>query len=281
MLRREFLLTSSAASLAYLTPELDAPPLKVGHRQTQLVKAPGPEVFQVAKSIPGISGVELQVIWKGHDLTDHAIALEYKREAYRWAMELPSISGVWRPGELITDTVHAEQVLLNALGVAQILGASVILVALFEPNCPKMDDEASYGPVVQLLKKLGPRAADAGVTFGLETSLAPADDKKLITLVDHPNVRVYYDARNVEKYHPGQGLAGIDLLAPYIVQVHLKNEDRLLNQAPSAVDWTAALKAYKRIHYSGWYFLETEHTSAQQCIDATEKNLAFIRATLA
>jgi L-ribulose-5-phosphate 3-epimerase len=54
-----------------------------------------------------------------------------------------------------------------------------------------MDDESSYRPVVELLKRMAPVAEDAGMTLGLELSLGLADYQKLIGLVAHPAVRAY------------------------------------------------------------------------------------------
>ena len=49
-----------------------------------------------------------------------------------------------------------------------------------------MDDERSYAPVVSVLQKAASAAADAGVVLAMETSLSPADDRKLIDLVNRP-----------------------------------------------------------------------------------------------
>lgn len=139
-----------------------------------------------------------------------------------------------------------------------------------------MDQEQSYGPVVTMLQKLSGAARDAGVVVGLETCNSPAEDRKLIDLVDRPNVRVYYDLFNVEHYrHTHEAVPGIALLKDRIRQVHMKNEDRLLEQT-GPVDWAAAAHGLAAIGYPGWLFFETSHPSPEQCVDATEKNIAFI-----
>lgn len=274
--RREFVFSAFALPAAAFVAQCETLPLKFGHRQANMVKEPGPMVFELARRISGLSGVELQMIWKGQDISERATALDYKREANRWAIEVPSIAGIWKPGASIFNARAAEQTLLDAIRTAELLGASVILVALFKPNCPNMDEESSFAPVVQLFERVSQSAADAGVTLGLETSLIPADDKKLITLINRPSIRTYYDATNVENDHPGQSISGIELLGSRIVQCHLKNEDRLLNQQPSKVDWIAAVKAFRRINYSGWYVFETAHSSPEQCVEATQRNIQFV-----
>lgn len=282
MRRRDFLFSSLATTLATRLALSETLPLKFGHRQANMgITVPGPAVFEVASHIPGLSGVELQMFWKGQDLSDHSTALDYKREANRWGIEVPSIAGVWRRGESIFEAAAAEKTLSSAINTAELLGASVILVSQFKPNCPNMNDESSFEPVVRLYQKIAQRAADAGVTLGLETSLTPADDMKLIGLIGQPGVRVYFDAMNVETNHPGLGVPGIELLGSRIVQCHLKNENRLLDQEPSKVDWVAACKAFRRIQYNGWYVFETAHSSSDQCIEATRKNIRFVKQSLA
>ena len=60
----------------------------------------------------------------------------------------------------------------------------------------------------------------------METSNTPADDRKLIDLVDRPSIKIYYDLDNVESYdHTGQAVPGIALLRSRIRQVHLKNQN--------------------------------------------------------
>lgn len=282
--RREFLFTSLAFSTTALaSPPL--PPLRFGHRQANMVTAPGQSVFDLASQIPGLSGVELQMIWKGHDLSDDLAekdspAAIYKRLSERTSIVVPSIAGIWKPGEKIFDLPVAEKAITNAIRTCEFFGAKTILIALYNANCPDMSDEKSFAPVVTLLQKLAPRATDAGVSLGLETSLTPTDENRLLTLIDRPALRTYYDITNEEDYHPGVGLPGIEILGPRIVQCHLKNEDRLLTEQPSKVDWVAAFKAFKKVNYQGWYVFETKHASPERCIADTKANIAFVRSQL-
>ncbi len=275
--RREFLLGSLAFTAMTGKSQESTSPLRFAHRQANMVTAPGQNVFELASLIPGLSGVQLQMIWKGEDLSERETALVYKRQADRSAIEVPSIAGIWKNGEKIFDVAAADKALSNAIRTAEFFGAKTILIALFTNNCPDMDNEGSFGPVVHLLQNMGQRATDAGVSFGLETSLSPFDEKKLLDLIDRSSVGSYYDATNLETYHQGQGVSGIEVLGSRIVECHLKNEDRLIGQQPSAVDWIAALKAFKRIHYHGWYVFETRHASPERCIEDTKANIDFVK----
>ena len=276
MHRRQFVISSLAAAAAAAARRGAAAPLpKFGHRQANMEVAPGPGVFDLAKQIHGLSGVELQVFFKGTTLWDKENLESYKAAAARAGLAIPSVAGIWPPGAGLPQPT-AEEHIRKAIQAAEALRAKTILIACFEQNCPKMDQEQSYGPVVALLQKVAGAALDAGIVLGMETSNSPADDRKLIDLVDRPSVQVYYDLDNVERYaHTHEAVPGISLLKGRIRQVHMKNEDRLLEQ-PGRVDWAAAAKALAAIGYPGWLVFETSHSSPQQVVEATEKNIAFV-----
>ena len=57
-------------------------------------------------------------------------------------------------------------------------------------------------------------------------------------------------------------------------------EERLIEE-PGRVDWRAAFAALKKIGYEGWYVFESQHSSREQMVEATERNIAFMREQLA
>jgi len=156
--------------------------------------------------------------------------------------------------------------------------AVVILVAFFKEDAPDMTREASFGPMVANLRKTAPAAADAGVVLGLENSLSPADNRKLVDLVGHPAVKVYYDLHNMAFYgHGDQAVPGVKLLGrERLGMVHVKNGKQLIEE-PGPVDWAAAFAAFGEIGYDGWFIYETAHDNLQDCIADTERNNAFLQ----
>jgi len=278
MNRRQFLSSSIAATLAGRVIAVSPTP-RFGHRQANMVSELGPAVFDLAKKIPGLSGVELQVQFKGTTLWDKETLRRYKQAADMSGLAIPSLAGVWPPRTNLWSA-DAEDILQKAINCGHELKASTILVVCLEANCPKMDQEQSYGPVVALLQKVSRSARDAGVTIGMETSLSTADDRTLVDLVNCPNVGLYYDLDNVERYHPGNAVPGITTLSTArIRQVHLKNEDRLLEDV-GRVNWTAAVKTLAKVGYQGWFVFETSHSGPEQCIEATRKNIEFVKRNL-
>jgi len=277
--RREFLISSLAVSAAGAAAMVNksAPPPRFAHRQAQMITEPGQSVFQLAAKVRGLSGVQLQMIWKGSDISEGTQATDLRRQAHDNGVVVPSIAGIWKSGENIFKADIAGRAISNAIRAASALGAQVILIAMFKENCPDMNNPESYPPVVSLLRRMSAPALDAGIKLCPETSLSPTDDRKLIESVDRSNVRCYYDATNTETYHPGQGVSGIKTLGSLIGECHLKNQNRRLNQAPSSVNWAAAIEAYRDIRYDHWFCFETEHASPQAVIDDTSANIDFVR----
>jgi sugar phosphate isomerase/epimerase len=108
--------------------------------------------------------------------------------------------------------------------------------------------------------------------------MSPADNLKLVDLIDRPNVKVYYDIHNMAHYgYAAEAIPGIALLGKQrICQVHVKNEDHLITE-PGLINWADAFAALNAIAYDGWFVFETEHTSISQMIEATQSNIEFMR----
>src|SRR6202012_3992052 len=136
--RREFMISSLAFSAAGAASMMDkpVPTPRFAHRQAQMITEPGQSVFDLAAMIPGLSGVQLQMIWKETDISEGSRAAELRQEAHDKGLLVPSIAGVWKPGENILKTDVAEQAIGNAIRAASTLGAQVILIVMFKANCP-------------------------------------------------------------------------------------------------------------------------------------------------
>ncbi len=282
--RRTFLHASALAAVSANLPcsasAAEPEPWKVGIRAASMKMVGTPGVFEVAASIPGIRGVELQTTSGKINLRDWDNVRLYKKEADRWGMKVPSLSGIWDRGVKIHSPGAAESIIAS-VRAAEMLGAGVILAAFFRKDAPDMTDESSFEPIVSMLQKTATGAAEAGVVIGLENSLSPADNKKLVDLVDHPAVAVYYDLHNMDHYgHSDQAIPGIKLLGKKrIAMVHVKNGKMLLEE-PGPIDWPAAFRSFDEIGYDGWYVYETGHDSTEDCVEDTKKNNLFLQGQI-
>jgi len=252
-----------------------ASPIKIAHREGNMLRASSPGVYELASKIPGLSGIEVQTTRS--NLWDRDTVLAYKRESHRWNIRTISMGGSLPAGGTLLDPGPCEASLRKTIHAGEILGANVVLVPGFRETCPKMDDEASYRPVVQLLKTLAPVAEDAGIVLGLELSLTTDEYVKLLGLVNHPAVRAYWDATGTESMvHNGEGIKGIEVLGASIVQMHLKNNRNPLMEEPGLVDWSKAWPAIKKSGFDGWFVFETPHATPEACIEETKKNIAWV-----
>jgi L-ribulose-5-phosphate 3-epimerase len=252
-------------------------PVKIGIRAASMKMVGDFNVIKAAAGIPGLMGIELQVAAGKPNLHDLDAVRRYKREADRWAIRIPSLSGAWQPGVSIGKPGAAEGIRL-AIRAAEMLGSGVILLAFFKNDAPDMSREDTYAPIVTMLRKMAPVAADAGVVLGLENSLSPADNAKLVDLVGHPGVGVYYDLHNMATYgHGAQAIPGVKLLGKErICMVHVKNDDKCIDE-PGPIDWAAAFRQFNEIRYEGWYVYETSHRNLDACAKDTQRNNAFLR----
>ena len=258
-------------------------PYKIGIRQASLRNPENPsktmianfDTFKVARDIPGITGVELQVASGRPNMRDLTVACRYKAEAHRWGLNIPSTAGVW---DHAVWGPHSKLDLLDSIRATEILGARTMLVAFFKKDAPGMADKKSYVPVVSLLKEVAPRAQEAGIVLGLENSLSPKDNKDLVDRIEHPAVKVYYDPDNMFQYgHGKEAVPGIELLGlSRICAVHVKNKGRTI-QETGRIDWAAALQALTKIRYDGWLVFETQHKNHNQCKEMIQQNITFIK----
>ncbi len=165
--------------------------------------------------------------------------------------------------------------LVDAIPIIKNMGATNMLLAFFGRGELKMDEKDDIQRVVDVLKECGPRAQQAGVILGLENTLSAEDNMRLLEMVDHPSVRVYYDPKN----SAGRGRdvpEEIRTLKDLICQVHVKNGPKLLSEKVD-LDFPACAEALKEIGYDGWYVLET--SSPNDLVSDTKANIEYVRQT--
>ncbi|HEX7754283.1 MAG TPA: sugar phosphate isomerase/epimerase family protein [Niabella sp.] len=265
------------------TNSADRLPYKIGIRQASIPAPDGTrknmvadfDTFKAARHIAEITGVELQVATGKPNMSDLNVVRTYKAESQKWGLMVPSTAGVWFTRPWGSD---AASELLKAIHATELLGARVMLIAFFSNSAPDMSSEKSYGPVVATLKQVAPAAAEAGIILGLENSLSPADNKKLVDLIGVPNIQVYYDLDNMFQYGYGEQVVdGIRLLGKErLAAIHVKNNGKLLSDQ-WRVDWAGAFRALTEIKYEGWLMFETEHGDFEKCIKETALNIRFIK----
>src|SRR5205807_2711999 len=131
--RRHFLRTSLSAAASSIAAWAARSPVKLAHREGNMLRQSSPSVYELAASIPGLSGVEVQTTRS--NLWDRATVLTYKKEANRWGVRTASMGGVFPPEGTLLDASPAEQYMRKTIHAGEILGASVVLVPGFFETC--------------------------------------------------------------------------------------------------------------------------------------------------
>lgn len=148
---------------------------------------------------------------------------------------------------------ETESWVLDGLPVAKKLGVSVILLAFFSKN-DLVDDPAGIQETIRRLKRIAPRAADLGVTLGLESWLKVDALEPILAAVNSPAVQVYYDVGNLHKVGEDYGAAIRRLGRERICEIHLKDYDNLYGKG--SIDFPAVRAACDAIGYRGWLGIE-------------------------
>lgn len=145
------------------------------------------------------------------------------------------------------------QWVLDSVGVMRRMKVSVTLLAFFSKG-DLVDDAAGVGEVIRRLKVLAPRAADAGVVYGIESWLKAPELERILDAVNSPAVRVYYDVGNMQKVGEDVGAAIRRLGRERICEVHLKDYDDLYGKG--SMNFPAVRTALDAAGYRGWLGIE-------------------------
>jgi L-ribulose-5-phosphate 3-epimerase len=110
--------------------------------------------------------------------------------------------------------------------------------------------------VVERLKQLGPKAEQAGVILGLETSLPAADEVKLLEEVGSPAVRSYFNFSNA--LQNGRDLCQElqTLGKDHICQIHCTDQDGVWLQNDPTIDMPKVKQTLDDMGWGGWLVIE-------------------------
>lgn len=161
------------------------------------------------------------------------------------------------------------EIIKQSAPLAALAGAKVILLPVGQPEA--LSAEEARERLVEALKECAPEAERAGVVYGVENvgqALARTVDDllEIVTRVDSPACRVYYDVGNAA----GQGadpVADIRRLGSQLAMVHVKDFRRTDGRRETVVigegvvDWAAVLGALSDIGYDGYLTLEVPGTT--------------------
>ena len=227
---------------------------KIGACDWTLGKRADPSSMALAKEL-GLDGVQVDF---GKDdaelpLTSSELQQRFLSASKEHGVEIASLAlGVLNDIPYKSDP-RAEKWVLEAIGVCQVFGVKVALLAFFG-NGDLRGDKEGTDEVVKRLKAAAPKAEEAGVVLGIESWLSAEEHLAILDRVGSPSVQVYYDVGN--SHHIGHDIyAEIPQLGvERICEFHAKDYDDLYGKG--SIDFPRVREAVDAIGYRGWIVIE-------------------------
>jgi sugar phosphate isomerase/epimerase len=135
------------------------------------------------------------------------------------------------------------------------------------------------GEIRDLVRRVCDHAAAHGQTFALETGQETAPALlEFISDVNRPNLGINFDPANMIWYGTGDPIEALEILAPYVLSVHVKDavfgEERPLGEGDVGIG--SFLAALKRLGYEGPLAIEREAADPAQRMRDIENGLALL-----
>lgn len=249
-----------------------------------VVGGPVPERFAALRAL-GVNGVELRCgpqDVERHPLLEPERPAEWRSAARAAGLALPSIflgyvtTHPLSCSDLAARTHHVE-VVERVLAAAAELGASTLVLPLFGQAEPRDDKEVE--PLCAVLRRLGDRAAAAGIILGLETVLPVTALLALLQRVNHPAVQIAYDVGSAAQLG-NDPAAELRLLTGSVCQIRLRDcssdgRPVPLGQGRVGPQWGEVCRLWQPP--DGWHVLEVPATD--DALRWVAASLEFLRAT--
>lgn len=260
MNRRHFLQTAGSSLGWAATPLLAGEPALIagiGACDWTLGLAGKPEALDRAKRI-GLDGVQVELGTQpapggSLPLRDRALQEAYAAKAAATGVKIPSLALGILNRIAYKSSPDAERWVLESVEVAQRMKTPVVLLAFFGAGDLR-NDPAGIDAVISRLKRLAPRAQEAGVVYGIESWLKVPDLERILDAVNSPSLRVYYDVGNMTKEGEDIHAAVRQLGSERICEMHMKDYEDLYGMG--SVDFSRVRQSIEAAGYHGWVHIE-------------------------
>lgn len=269
--RRGFLIRSFAASCcAAVSPcRADAPATRrfpVGVCDWMILKRQKLGAFKLAHEI-GADGVEVDMGGLGdrptfdNKLADATVRSQFLAEADALGLRICSIAMSGFYAQSFAERDGIERIVQDTIDTTVAMGVNTVFLPLGVRSDLVARPELRPA-VVDRLRNAGRRAADAGVTIGIETALDAAGESALLDEIGSPAIRSYFNFANALQH-------GRDLHAELrrlgrerICQIHASNQDGAWLEKDPAIDLPAVKATLDDLGWHGWLVVERSRDAA-------------------
>jgi sugar phosphate isomerase/epimerase len=266
MTRRRFLASAAAAAISTAllpscrTPTPRGPRYRIAVCDWMILKRQKPGAFPLAKEI-GADGVEVDMGSLGERETfDNQLAKpEVRRQFLDTAaglnLEICSIAMSGFYAQSFAERPTVPRMLDDCLDTMKGMNVKIAFLPLGVQNDLVRHPELRPA-IVERLKAIAPKAEQAGVIIGLETSLDAAGEVQLLKEIGSPAVRIYFNFANALQN-------GRDLCAELrtlgkdrICQIHCTNQDGFWLQDDPKIDLPRVKQTLDEMGWRGWLVIE-------------------------
>ena len=222
---------------------------KIGTVDWALRKTSDPGSFAMAKEL-GLDGVQVTI--RAH-MTRPEVQKAFLEAAKENQLEISSFALTDLNNVPYKSDPKAEKMVADSIDVCKAMGGSVVMLPFFY-KAELRGDHKGTDEVVRRLKRVTPRAEDAGVVFAIESFLSAWETKEIIDRVGSPSVQMYYDLGNshTQGYDIYEEIRWLG--NEHICEFHAKDYDFIFGQGK--VNFPAARLAMDDIGYRGWIQVE-------------------------
>lgn len=260
---RRRLLSVAATALASTAARAEAAPaprFPVGVCDWMILKRQKLGAFKLAADVSA-DGVEVDMGGLGdrptfdNKLADPATRAAFQAEANAFGLRICSIAMSGFYAQSFAEREGIDRVVQDAVDTATALRVTTIFLPLGVRNDLTVHPELRPA-VVARLKDAGRRAADAGVTIGIETALDAAGEAALIDEISSPAIRSYFNFANALQNGRDLHAELRTLGSGRICQIHASNQDGVWLEKDPAIDLPAVKRTLDGMGWRGWLVVE-------------------------
>lgn len=235
------------------------------------------QAFEIARKI-GLDGLMVDVGSPENNLhlRQKDVQEQYKMESAKTGVKISSVAMGTLNNHPYKSDPRTDEWVWDTVDVAKNLGVQVILLAFFHKGDLR-NDEKGIQEVIRKLKKVAPKAEQAGVILGIESYLNGADHLRIMNAVGSKNVKVYMDFRNTAD-------AGWDVMKELkligtenICELHMKENGVLLGNG--TLPWNEISNYLDKNNYygDGWMQIESSNPESGDVVTNYKHNLNFLK----
>ena len=216
--------------------------------------------FKLAREI-GADGVEVDMGGLGdrptfdNKLADAVVREQFLTEADSLGLRIASIAMSGFYAQSFAEREGIDRVVQDTIDTAVAMATKRIFLPLGVRSDLVAHPDLRPA-VVNRLRDAGRRAADAGVTIGVETALDAAGEAALLDEIGSPAIRSYFNFANAlqngRDLHSELRTLGTDR----ICQIHASNQDGVWLEKDPAIDLPAVKQTLDAMGWRGWLVVE-------------------------